>query len=497
VIGEPITDARIQDLAQGHRPSDWRTLDEIRHGGDHHDGDVGDHDVDHQGQAHPLTDIANGERFVDQHGENVRYNADWKRWLVWDGRRWREDAVGVEAMAKQTAIAIWDEAKAANSTVTAAWAVRSQSISGVRGTLEMAHSEAPVVVRTKDLDTDPWLLNTPSGTIDLRAGEQSPARRKDLIMKITAAKFDPEAKCPRWERFLEEVFTKSDFTTDHDLIDYIRRLVGYGLTGSVREHIFAVLYGTGRNGKSVFLNTVRYALGDYGGTTAADLLLAKRSEVHPTGLANLYGRRVVVSAETDAGRRLDESLVKDITGADPIPARRMHEDWWEFDPTFKLLLATNHKPVIRGTDEGIWRRIHLVPFNRTIDAADQDDGLEQKLRVEWPGILAWAVRGCLEWQEGGLRPPAAVVEATRSYREESDAIRRFIDDRCECLSGAEVRTGVLFAVYQSWCESEGEKPVSSAAFSTDLTTRGFPGDTASFSGKTARIRRHIRLADEP
>jgi putative DNA primase/helicase len=314
-------------------------------------------------------------------------------------------------------------------------------------------------------------------------------------MKITAAKFDPEAKCPRWERFLEEVFTKSDFTTDHDLIDYIRRLAGYGLTGSVREHIFAVLYGTGRNGKSVFLNTVRYALGDYGGTTAADLLLAKRSEVHPTGLANLYGRRVVVSAETDAGRRLDESLVKDITGADPIPARRMHEDWWEFDPTFKLLLATNHKPVIRGTDEGIWRRIHLVPFNRTIDAADQDDGLEQKLRAEWPGILAWAVRGCLEWQEGGLRPPAAVVEATRSYREESDAIRRFIDDRCECLHGAEVRTGALFAAYQAWCESEGEKPVSSAAFSTDLTTRGFPGDTASFSGKTARIRRHIRLAD--
>ena len=445
------------------------------------------------GESHPLTDLRNGERFVSRHGVDVRYCRPWRRWLTWSGHRWEEDS-DVEALAKETAIAIWDEAKTSNSKEFSSWAIRSQSTASIAGMLTMARSEPAVSLAVKDLDTDPWLLNTPSGTIDLRTGTLTPSRREDLITKITAASFDPDAGCPRWERFLEEVFTKADLTPDRDLIEYIRRLVGYSLTGSVREQMLAILYGTGRNGKGVFTNTLRYMLGDYGWVTPAELLLSKRSDAHPTGLAALWGRRVVVSAETDQGRRLDESLIKNLTGGDPIAARRMREDYWEFAPEFKLMLATNYKPEIRGTDEGIWRRIHCIPFLRTIDPADADDSLEDTLRDEWPGILAWAVRGCLAWQDGGLCPPGAVVEATRSYRREQDAIQRFIDECCDTSSRLEqVAAAKLYNAYKAWCETTGEHQVTATVFGTELNTRGFTKDLQRIATIPTVIRRHIRL----
>lgn len=446
------------------------------------------------GEAHPQTDIANGQRFAAQNGDDVRYNADSKRWLVWDGSRWRDNAVvEVEARAKATAVSVWDEAKERRDTQLSAWAVRSESAAGVHGMLEMAHSEASVVITTAALDTDPWLLNTPSGTVELRTGKLRTAHRDDLITKVTAAPFDPDAECPRWLQFLDEIFIHADFTVDQDLIDYMQRLAGYALTGSIREQMFAVCYGTGRNGKTVFLNVMRGMLGDYSVTTPTDLLLSARDSAPGHALAILHGRRFVGCAETDAGRRLNESMVKNITGSDKIPARWLYGQPFEFDPTHKLFLATNHKPDIKGTDEGIWRRIHPIPFLRTIDPAKVDDELEQKLRDEWPGILAWAVRGCLDWQDGGLRPPTAVIEARASYRQESDHIRRFIEDCCECIPGAQVATGKLFAVYRQWCEGEAEQPLSSTAFGNEMSSRGYPGDLVKINLIATRIRRHIRL----
>jgi putative DNA primase/helicase len=450
-----------------------------------------------RGEAHPQTDIANGRRFVEQHGDNVRYNADSKRWLAWDGIRWHDNAVvEIESRAKDTAVSIWDEAKESKNTNLSAWAVRSESAAGVHGMLEMAHSEASVAITTAVLDTDPWLLNTPSGTVNLKTGELRPARREDLITKVTAAPFDPDAECPRWLQFHDEIFIHADFTTDQELIDYMQRLAGYSLTGSVREQMFAVLHGTGRNGKSVWMNVIRGLLGDYAGTTGSDLLLSKRTDAHPVGLAALSGYRLIHATETDASRRLDEATVKNITGGDPITARWMHGNPFTFEPQFKLMLATNHKPDIKGTDEGIWRRIDPIPFLRTIDPAKVDDKLGSKLEEEWPGILAWMVRGCLDWQDGGLRAPLAVTEARREYRQESDAVRRFTEDRCECLHGAQVEIGQLFAAYRDWCEGEGEQHLSSTAFGRELSNRGYPGDTATISLKTRRIRRHIRLVSE-
>ncbi|MHB8507723.1 MAG: DNA primase family protein [Candidatus Dormibacteria bacterium] len=460
-----------------------------------------DRDYTAQGDApsvdamQPTTDIANGVRFAQRFKDSARYNAAWKRWLTWDGTRWSEQATGIEAMAKEAAIAIWDEARAANSHELAKWATRSQSATGVHGMLAMARSEPEIVVETRQLDTNIWLLNTPSGTIDLATGLQTPANRADLITKVTAAAYDPDGKCPLWDAFLAGIFVKADLSPDHDLVAYMRRLVGYSLTGSTREHMFAIFHGTGRNGKGVLSNTIRHMLGDYAGTTAADLLLSKRNEPHPTGIANLYGKRWIGCSETDSGRRLDEALVKNITGGDPLSARRMGEDFWEFQPEFKLMLATNHKPEIRGTDEGLWRRVHCVPFLRTIEPTVADADLEVKLRGEWPAIMAWAVRGCREWLAGGLCPPQSVVDATRQYRAESDAVRRFIEDRCECIEHAQVRAGKLFTAYQTWCDSEGESPLTSTAFGLDMTSRGFPGEVARIAGATARIRRHIRLQE--
>lgn len=450
-----------------------------------------------RGEAHPQTDIANGRRFVEQHGDDVRYNADSKRWLAWDGIRWHDNAVvEVESRAKDTAVSIWDEAKESKNTSLSAWAVRSESSAGVHGMLEMAHSEASVAI-TAALDTDPWLLNTPSGTVNLKTGELRPARREDLITKVTAAPFDPGAECSRWLQFHDEVCIHADFTTDRELIDYMQRLAGYSLTGSVREQIFAVFFGQGRNGKTVWLNVIRGLLGDYAVTTATDLLLSKRDGAPGHALAILHGRRFVGCAETDAGRRLDESMVKNITGSDKIPARWLYGQPFEFDPTHKLFLATNHRPDIKGTDEAIWRRIHPVPFLRTIDPAKVDSDLEAKLKNEWPGILAWMVRGCLDWQGlGGLNPPAAVVEAAASYRQESDAVARFIEDCCELLHGAQVETSRLVAAYRLWCETEAEQPLSSTAFGREMSNRGCPKDQGRIATISTKLRRNIRLISE-
>jgi putative DNA primase/helicase len=444
-----------------------------------------------------IGDIANGRRFVQMHGENVRYVPPWKRWLTWDGVRWSKDVdVAVERMAKETSDTIWDVAKSGNSTALAAEAKRIQGVSGLRAMLETARSEVEVVVQPHMLDADPWLLNTPSGTIDLRTGDLAKARREDLITKVTAACFDPGASCQRWEQFLGEVFVKPDLSTDRELIDYIQRLAGYSLTGSTKEQMFAILHGTGANGKGVFTNTLYYALGDYSRVIDANTLLSKKSEDHPTGMANLFGRRLVVSAETDAGRRLNEALVKNVTGSDPISARRMHEDFWEFTPTHTLMLATNHKPEIRGTDEGIWRRIHLIPFNRAFPANQQDPDLENALQTEAPGILAWMVRGCLEWQRVGLRPPPAVVEATKEYRQESDQVARFLGDCCVTDNrSAFIPVGALFEAYTGWCAREGEEPLSGTAFGRELTTRGFPSESVYVTGGMHRIRKHIGLRE--
>jgi putative DNA primase/helicase len=258
-----------------------------------------------------------------------------------------------------------------------------------------------------------------------------------------------------------------------ELIHFLQKAIGYSLTGNTQEQCFFILYGTGANGKSTLLDTLLALLGSYAKQAAPDVLLSKSIDRHPTELADLMGARLVTAIETGEGRRLAENLVKQMTGGDRIKARFMRQDFFEFSPTFKLFLATNHKPQIRGTDYAIWRRIRLIPFTVTIPEEERDPTLPEKLRVELPGILAWAVRGCLAWQHEGLKPPAEVAHATEAYRTEMDVLAAFLADCCVVHRNARVKASELYHIYTQWCEDNGEHVENQRSFGMRLSERGF------------------------
>ncbi|MGH8480791.1 MAG: DNA primase family protein, partial [Gammaproteobacteria bacterium] len=352
----------------------------------------------------------------------------------------------------------------------AKWAVKSESHERRSKMLASAQAIEDVPVLPKHLDQDPWALNVGNGTIDLRTGALRPHAREDFITLGIDVSYDPEAVCPAWDRFLREVFAGGGET-----IAFVQRAVGYSLTGTAREHALFILHGTGSNGKSTLLDTIHDLLGAYAGRVPAELLMARRGEHHPTERATLYGKRFVATAETGDGRRLNEDLVKSLTGGDPIACRRMREDFWEFKPTHKLWIGTNHKPQIKGTDYAIWRRIHLVPFNVTFHRSGtprQDPMLPERLRSELSGILRWAVEGCLAWQQDGLNPPDAVRGATETYRAEMDVLAGFLEECCVLDRRAEAGASDLYRAYCAWCDASGERAESQTSFGGRLTERG-------------------------
>lgn len=468
------------------------------------------------GERINLTDRGNALRLVDRHGKDLRHCHPWKKWLAWDGRRWREDDTAQAVRwAKETISSLFEWACEEIARVQKEcralgpddkeerkrlveelerfqelqkWCLKSEAGPRLGAMLELARSDRPVPVLPAQLDPNPWLLNCPNGTLDLAVGELRRHDRGHNITRLCPVAYDPAAPCPAWERFLASVFQG-----DTELIVFMQRLCGLILTGDVREHILLVLWGKGANGKSTLVNVLLELLGrDYAIKAPPDLLMARKGESHPTERADLYGRRLVVCSETPQGRRLNEALVKDMTGGEPIRARRMREDFWEFEPTHKVFLCTNHKPAILGTDEGIWRRIRLVPFEVTFwDQADpgkrgarderlrQDKALPGKLRTELPGILAWCVRGCLDWQRDGLTLPQKVQAATNEYRAAEDAVGQFLDECCTVNLGFHCKASALFQRYSRWCETTGEKPSSQRAFGEALTERGFRRRTSN------------------
>jgi putative DNA primase/helicase len=343
------------------------------------------------------------------------------------------------------------------------WAKYSNSKNGIRNMEAMAKSE--LAIGTDELDTEPWLFNVLNGTIDLRTGEIREHRKEDFITKLAPVTFDPAAECPRWMEFLQTIFDGNE-----ELIGYMQRLVGYCLTGVTEEHILPFLHGTGANGKSTLCETILKLMGpDYAMKAAPDLLMAKRLETHPTERADLFGKRFVACIETEEGRRMAEALVKELTGGDRVRARRMREDFWEFTPTHHVWLVGNHKPTVIGTDHGIWRRIKLIPFDVVIPEADQDKKLPAKLVGELPGILNWAIAGCLDWQQGGMREPDIVRAATTQYSAEMDEVGQFIDEYCE-VGDFLASAGDLFKDFQ---EAMPNSRLSPHAFAARLHQKGF------------------------
>jgi putative DNA primase/helicase len=333
----------------------------------------------------------------------------------------------------------------------------------------LARSEPGIPVTPDQLDGDPWVLNLYNGTLDLKSGELREHRREDLITKIAPVEYDPKAEAPTWEKTLQRVLPSEA------LRKFFKRLAGYCLTGDTSELTLCLLYGTGANGKSTVVNALLDVLGDFGKQAAPDLLLAKHGS-HPTELADLLGARLVASVEVDEGRRLAEGLVKQLTGGDKVKARRMREDFWEFSPTHKLFMSVNHKPLVRGTDWAIWRRIRMIPFTETIPPEEQDKQLPKKLRAELPGILRWAVEGCLMWQREGLGEPDEVKAATEAYRAQMDLLASWIEERCIVHSDAWVPFKDLYTDYSEWCVESGEKPETKRSFGNRLKERGFEPD---------------------
>jgi putative DNA primase/helicase len=447
------------------------------------------HGSDQPARFNP-TDLGNAARLVHHHGHNLRYCWPWRRWLVWNGQRWVIDDNGeVYRVAKATVASIYQEASAAADDearkALAKHAMRSEAGVRVREMVDLARSDVPVM--PDELDASPDLLNTASGTIDLGTGELREHRREDLLTKLAPVDYRPDAPAPVWDAFLERVLPSEELRT------FVQRAAGYSATGDTSEQCMFIDHGTGANGKSTFQEAIAAALGDYAMRAPTEMLLTKRSGGIPNDIARLKGSRFVAASETEEGRRLAESLVKDLTGQDTIAARFLWAELFEFTPTHKLWLSTNHKPEIRGTDNAIWRRIRLIPWSVTIPPAEQNKKLPTALRHELAGILAWIVRGCLAWRREGLQAPDEVRKATGQYRAEMDVLAGFLAECCELDTGHWEYAKDLYECYRRWCDENGERAEPQRKFGGRLGERGFQRDRGGSRG--AGIWRGVRLTE--
>jgi putative DNA primase/helicase len=372
------------------------------------------------------------------------------------------------------------------------WALTSQGAARIDAMLKLASHAESVQIEFGELNKNPWLFNCPNGTLDLQSGKLREHRREDYITQLSPTEYHPEATCPAFERFLGAIFPNDEDEPDVELITFVQRLLGRCLSGDVSEQILPIFWGGGGNGKGVLVNAMQSVIGnDYYLKAINNMLVHARGERHLAETAILFGKRLVVASETAEGSSLNETLVKDLTGGELITARRMRENPWSFFPAHKIFLLTNYKPKISGFDEGIWRRLRLIPFEvefwDELDPAKvaaclpssrkQDKQLGAKLEREREGILAWLLRGCMDWQRDGLTMPAKVRAATNEYRDDEDVIARWTSDCCKvCLGDNDYRerASKLYGSYVAWCETAGEKALSQKSFAAQLEKSGFP-----------------------
>lgn len=423
-----------------------------------------------------LSELGNAERLVSRHGNDIRYCHEWNKWLVWTGTHWQIDLTGeIERRAKGTVRSMYAEASQLQDedqrAALAKYAARSETNRAITAMVELAKSEPSIPVISDQLDSDIWLLNCLNGTLNLQTGELKPHCRDDYITKLVPIEYDPTADFEEWAKFLNRIMSENQ-----EIISFLQRAIGYSLTGCTREQCLFMPYGGGANGKSTFLEAIVEMLSGYAQRTPTDTLMAKDSSGVPNDIARLKGARFVVASEVEEGKRLAESLVKQMTGSEKITARFMRAEFFEFTPHFKLWVGTNHKPVIRGTDQAIWRRIKLIPFNVTIPPEERDKDLPNKLRKELSGILNWAVMGCMDWQKNGLGEPEEVKKATEGYRDEMDVISRFISECCNTNTDLSTKSQMLYKRYCDWCKDNGEYAVTQTKFSLRMSEKGFVKD---------------------
>lgn len=420
-----------------------------------------------------LTELGVAERFVQEHGEDVRFCHQSREWFVWDGMRFAPDQTAavnrlLKGTVRQLGKAAFDVDDEEKKKQAIRFAASCESDRSIRAVLNLASAEEDIPVLTSELDANPWLLSVINGTIDLRTGQLRDHDRADLISKLAPVRYDPEATCPRWTRFLEEVFEPHP-----DQIPFLQRAVGYSLTGDIREEVFFLLSGSGRNGKGTFLWILGLLFGDYGGVADFATFVQVKDDRGPRDdIQQMRGRRFISAQEVKERALLDEAKLKLLTGGDKVRARLLYQQSTEWLPVHKIWLGVNRKPIITGTDTGIWSRVRLVPFDVCFEGKE-DKLLKRTLIAELSGILGWALRGCLAWKDGGLGESKSVDDATQKYRSDSDQVGRFIDERCITGQYVQARAQQLYATYHQWAESGGERPISQRIFSERLIERGF------------------------
>jgi P4 family phage/plasmid primase-like protien len=393
-----------------------------------------------------LTENALASEFTRRHGEDLRYVHEWGRWLRWDGRRWLvERTLAVFDLSRKLVREV------GHTVADRKVAARIESAATVNAIVVLARADRRHARVGEDFDADPWALNTPGGTIDLRSGHIRPHRRADGITKTTPVA--PSVTKPSLWMACLQTWTAGD----PELVAFLQRFAGYCLTGSTQEEKLPIIYGPGANGKTKFIETLRACLGtDYATSLAMETLMATHGDQHPTDLADLRGKRLAIATETEEGRRLAESKVKMLTGGDRIRARHMRRDFFEFQPTHKIVIFGNYRPALRNIDEAMRRRLLLIPFDATIPPQDRDPKLPEKLARELPAILGWMLAGCRAWLDRGLEAPARVQAATTDYLWSADAISRWLEERCTFGPNESMTKAQAFESWKEWAGANGE-----------------------------------------
>jgi len=414
------------------------------------------------------SDNGNAMALIDLHGQHIRYCPDLGRWLTWDGTRWHQTPSGggyTRELVKDVA-----HRMPAGSTAADSWQKRSLSAIGISNTLTQAATDPRITIPLQALDADPWALGTPTGTVDLRTGTITLPNPEQLLTRSTAVTPDPDADITMWLQFL-----RTTFGGDQELIDYMQRLVGYSATGHIGPHVLPFAHGSGGNGKGVFLEAITGVLSDYATTAPNAFLMARNYSPHETEIARLAGARMVLCSEVNETDKFDEAKVKQLTGGDTLTARFMRQDHFTFTPSHHLWLMGNYRPSVTSGGRSFWRRCRLIPFLHEVPEEQQVDDLQGTLIHEHgPAILAWIIKGAVEYANGGLREPASVVQATAEYAHDQDTVARFVEEACHratSQSGVRVTTRDLCTAYDRWCADGGEAPVTAKRLGQELRQR--------------------------